>query len=125
MKAITRRRTTAALLTLVAAAVLVGTVASGADAKGVTREQLESHGWTCFSPPTVPDRVACFDPGRGRPFPGNPDPAPSYSVLSFSVASGEFLNTVHLIRDDLYHGQPCGREAYVFLALIGYWECVH
>jgi hypothetical protein len=125
MNASTRWRTTAALLTLVAAVVFVGTVAAGAGARGVTRDQLEAHGWTCFVPPTVPDRVACFDPGRGRPFPGNPDPRPSYSLLAFSASSGEFLDTVHLIRDDLYRGQPCGREPYVFRALIGYWECVH
>ena len=125
MNASTRWRTTAALLTLVAAVVFVGTVASSAGAQGVTREQLEAHGWTCFVPPPFPDRVSCFDPGRGRPFPGNPDPRPSYGVLSFSGVTGEFLFTVHLVRDDLYRGQPCGSEPYVFRALIGYWECVH
>ena len=91
----------------------------------VTREKLEAHGWTCFVPPPFPDRVVCFDPGRGRPFPGNPDPAPSYSSLVFSASSGEFLFTVHLIRADLYAGQPCGDEPYVFRAPIGYWECEH
>jgi hypothetical protein len=39
--------------------------------------------------------------------------------------TGEFVETVHLIRDDLYHGQPRGDHPYVFRALIGYWECVH
>jgi hypothetical protein len=32
---------------------------------------------------------------------------------------------VHLIRADLYAGQPCGDHPYVFRALIGYYECVH
>jgi hypothetical protein len=125
MNANTRWRTIAALLTLVASSLVFGTLTSEADARGVTRQQLEAHGWTCFVPPTVPDTVVCFDPGRGRPFPGNPDPRPSYSLLAFSASSGEFLFTVHVIRADLYSGQPCGDEPYIFRALIGYWECLH
>jgi len=70
-------------------------------------------------------RYSCFNAGLGRPFPDNPDPRPSYSFLAFSQASGEFLGTGHLIREDLYSGQPCGGESYVFRALIGYWECIH
>ena len=104
---------------------LAALAAAPVHAEGVTRQQLEAHGWTCFVPPPFPDRVVCFDPGRGRPFPGNPDPAPSYSSLVFSASSGEFLFTVHLIRADLYAGQPCGDEPYVFRAVIGYWECEH
>ena len=51
----------------------------------------------------------------------------SYSTLSFDRVSGEFLWTVKLIRADLYQGQPCGSggEPYRFIALIGYYECVH
>ena len=117
----------AALVAASAVAMLAGFDASAAQARGVTPQQLEAHGWTCIVPPPFPDQVACFDPGRGRPFPGNPDPAPSYSTLSFDRASGEFLWTVHLIRADLYRGQPCGAsgEQYRFIALIGYYECVH
>ena len=121
----TRWRTAAAVLASVAAAVVVGLVTSEAHANGLTRQHLEARGWTCFVPPTVPAWVVCFDPGRGRPFPGNPNPRPSYSFLAFSSSSGEFLFTGHLIRADLYRGQPCGDEAYVFRALIGYWECIH
>ena len=88
---------------------------------------LAARGWTCFVPPTVPDWVVCFNPGIGRPFPGNPDPAPSYTFRAFSGSSGDFLFTGHLVRSDLYGGQPCapGSEPYVFRALIGYYECVH
>jgi hypothetical protein len=118
-------RTIVALLIAIAAVAAAGLLASPASADGVTREKLEAHGWTCFVPPPFPDRVVCFDPGRGRPFPGNPDPAPSYSSLVFSASSGEFLFTVHLIRADLYAGQPCGDEPYAFRAPIGYWECEH
>ena len=49
------------------------------------------------------------------------------STLTFDRVSGEFLWTVKLIRADLYQGQPCGSggEPYRFIALIGYYECVH
>lgn len=125
MNASTRRPAITALVALVATILLAGVAASSAHAQGVTWQQLQAHGWTCFVPPSSPDRVGCSDPGRGRPFPGNPDPRPSYSTSAFSGVSGELLYTVHLIRDDLYYGQPCGNEPYVFRALIGYWECVH
>lgn len=75
----------------------------------------------------MPDWVVCFDAGLGRPFPGNPDPAPSYNFLAFAASTDEFLFTGHLIRAGLYRGQPCapGAEPYVFRGLIGYYECVH
>ena len=121
-----RSRTIGALFVLsgvVALAVVFGT---SARAQGVTREQLVDHGWTCveFLPA---NRWSCFNPGTGRPFPGNPDARPSYNFLGFDRTSGEFLYTGHLIRQDLYSGQPCapGNNAYDFRALIGYYECVH
>ena len=49
----------------------------------------------------------CFNPGVGRPFPGNPDPAPSYNGKLFSASSGEFLFGLHSIRAYLYAGQQC------------------
>ena len=118
-------RPIAVLLALAAVVALSGSLVTPATAQGVTREQLEAHGWTCveFLPA---NRWSCFDPGVGRPFPGNPDPAPSYNFLGFDRTTGDFLYTGHLIRADLYSGQPCapGSDAYVFRALIGYYECV-
>jgi hypothetical protein len=113
----------ASLLTAGLAAVL----ATSAWAGGVKHEQLAAHGWTCFVPPPSPNLVECLAPGLGRPFPGNPDPPPSYSFLMFDRTSGEFLLTGHLIRADLYRGQPCGSggEPYAFLAPIGYYMCTH
>lgn len=121
----TTRRTIAALLTVVVAAAIAVATASSAHAQGVTPQQLGSRGWVCFVPPPLPDQIVCFNPGLGRPFPGNPDPRPSYNLLAFDRASGEFLYTVHLIRDDLYRGQPCGDRPYIFRPPIGYWECFH
>jgi hypothetical protein len=113
-------------LLLAATASLMVLLGASAQAQGVTHEQLTAQGWTCFAPPPpAPNVIGCFNPGLGRPFPGNPDPPPSYSVLAFDGTSGEFLNTAHLIREDLYRGQPCvGGEPYRFIARIGYYECV-
>ena len=93
---------------------------------GLTRQQLEAHGWICV-PFAQFNRYSCFGPGVGRPFPGNPDPAPTYNFVAFDQTSGEFIYTGHLIREDLYAGQPCapGGDPYVYRALIGYYECVH
>ena len=121
-----RWRTIVALLAVVGVAAFVGVLAAPGQAEGVTREQLEAQGWTCV--PFLPaNRFSCFNPGLGRPFPGNPDPPPSYSFLAFDLSSGAFIGTGHLIRQDLYSGQPCapGSEPYVLRALIGYYECVH
>jgi hypothetical protein len=53
--------------------------------------------------------------------------APTYDFLGFDRTTGEFLYTGHLIRGDLYAGQPCapGSDPYVYRALIGHYECVH
>jgi len=92
----------------------------------VTREKLEAQGWTCV--PFLPaHRYSRFNPGLGRPFPGNPEPPPSYSFLAFDMGSGEFLSVGHLTRQDLYRGQPCGPsgDPHVLRAPIGYYECAH
>jgi hypothetical protein len=120
-----RARVATVVLAATAILVCVGVFSASARAEGVTYEQLQAAGWICYSPPGSIDRIVCFDPGVGRPFPGNPDPAPSYNGLLFGASSGELLLKIHFIRADLYAGQRCGNEPYVFRALIGYWECVH
>lgn len=115
-----------ALVVAATAVVATSPIAPAAASEGVTSTKLADAGWTCFVPPSASDRIVCFNPGVGRPFPGNPDPAPSYHFLGFDRTTGEFIDTGHLIRADLYRGQPCapGSEPYRFLALIGYYECV-
>lgn len=113
------------LFVAIALAALAGGLASSAHAGGVDPERLAAQGWNCFVPPPFPDRIACFNPGVGRPFPGNPDPRPAYTALVFDRSSGDLLHAAHLIRQDLYQGQPCvGGEPYRFIPLIGYYECV-
>jgi hypothetical protein len=128
----TKRRwgAVAALLALTAALALAGAATSAAHAQGLTRQQLEAQGWTCVPfpfPPATPIRHSCFNPGQGRPIPGQPDPPPSYTFLAFAYPSGDFIGTGHLIRGDLYAGQRCapGDDLYVYRAPIGYYECLH
>jgi hypothetical protein len=108
------------------AAVAASLTAPAAASEGVTSAKLADAGWTCFVPPSATTRIVCFNPGVGRPFPGNPDPAPSYHFLGFDLTTGEFLYSGHLIRADLYSGQRCapGDAPYVHLVVIGYYECV-
>ena len=120
------RLVAAALVVAATTAVTASLTAPAAAAEGVTSTKLADAGWTCFVPPSASNRIVCFDPGVGRPFPGNPDPAPTYHFLGFNRTTGEFIDTGHLIRADLYREQRCApsNQPYRFLALIGYYECV-
>ena len=121
---IPRRLTLAPVLAaaMLAALLLTSTV----NADSVSADKLIAHGWTCV--PFAPaNRTSCFNPGHGRPFPGNPEPAPTYAFLAFDLTTGGFLGTGHLVRQDVYAAQPCapGDDPYVFRAPIGYYECIH
>ena|SRR5215216_1732021 len=100
-------------------------VVAPATAEGVTPDQLRGAGWSCFVPPPFPDRIVCGNPGQGLPpVPPNPNGRPAYNFFVFD-RDGNFRGTEHLIRADLYDGQPCPQSAYVFIAPIGYYECQH
>jgi hypothetical protein len=114
------------ILTAAAGAIATAALlAVPAGAAGVTPETLSAAGWTCFQPPVGPPRIVCANPGLGRPIPGNPDPPPQYTLVRFDL-DGTYDAKVHLIRADLYAGQPCGTsgDPYVFSPRIGYFECV-
>ena len=95
-------------------------------AQGVTPETLADAGWECFPTPpfVVPPNIVCAPPGVGRPTPGDPDPRPTFALMVFDI-NGGFIGTRHLIRADLYAGQPCHtlHGPYVFRPVIGYYEC--
>jgi hypothetical protein len=112
-----------ALFVVVASVSLA--VIGGATAQGVTPDQLMAAGWTCFRDPGAP-RTVCSDPGHGRPIPGDPNPPPSYNFKLFTL-DGSFIGTSHLIRADLYRGQPCPPSGapYFFIPPIGYYRCEH
>src|SRR6476619_4885406 len=113
----------ARLIAAVAASLSIATVAT---AGGLTPSTLVNAGWTCFNDPTAP-RVVCSDPGHGRPV--RPIPADRPAAYNFKIFSlgGAFVGTVHLIRDDLYQGEPCPQTggSYFHLAVIGYYRCEH
>ena len=122
------RRATAALLIAAATIAVAASLASTATAKGVTHEQLAASGWSCVQHPfAAPRWVRCFAPGVGLPIPGSPDVRPSYSYLQVDLSSGAFFGAGHLIRGDLYRGQPCGPsgDPYVYLPGIASYDCVH
>jgi hypothetical protein len=106
---------------------VIGAFTAPAQAEPLSAEKLAEQGWECFlTPPFVtPPRIVCANKGLGRPFPGNLDPPPAYNLPTFDLA-GSFLGHVHLIRADLYRGEPCAQagEPYVFRAAIGYYECL-
>jgi hypothetical protein len=114
-----------ALVIAATAAVAASLTTPAAASEGLTPTRLANAGWTCFQAPVGPPSVVCANPGVGRPFPGNPDPPPHYTLVRFDP-DGNYDAKVHLIRADLYAGQPCGPsgDPYVFSPRIGYYECV-
>ena len=113
------------LTTIVALAAASFLIVSPATAEGVTPAELQAHGWTCFTPPPFPDTIVCGNPAHGLPpVPPDPNGRASYSFLLFDL-DGSFRGTVHMIRADLYHGQPCPQTGggYVFNPANGYYRC--
>ena len=119
-------RRAVALLCLMGAFTVVGLTAGPGLAQGPSPERLAEQGWTCFVPPVAGSacgastrlragrrsrRLGRTVVRRTRPWPGTP--------------AGEFQGHVHLIRPDLYAGQPCAQTGalYVFSPRIGYYEC--
>ena len=122
-----RVRTAVVLLCLTGAFAVVGVTAGPGLAGGPSPEQLAAAGWTCFVPPVPGSGVICFNPAEGRPPipPLGEEGRATYMVMRWTPA-GEFEGHVHLIRPDLYAGQPCAQTGapYVFNPRIGYYECI-
>jgi hypothetical protein len=116
------------LALLIALGAVALAAAGGATAEGFTSDKLIAAGWTCFQDPDpAAHRTVCSDPGHGRPVPGDPNAPPSYNFKLFNNLDGSFIGTSHLIRADLYQGQPCPPTGapYFLIAPIGYYRCEH
>lgn len=114
------------ICTIVAGLAASLLVVAPATAEGVSSAQLQAQGWACFVPPPFPDTIVCGNPAHGLPpVPADPDGRPSYSFLHFDRGTGELRGTIHMIRADLYRGQPCPQTQglYVFNPSNGYYRC--
>lgn len=94
---------------------------------GLSPAQLSNAGWICRTPPPpFNTHIACAPPGLGFPAPPPaPDGQPTYNFLEFDL-EGNFIGRSHMIRADLYAGEPCEATGapYAFRAPIGYYECL-
>ena len=120
-------RRVVAVLGLTGALAVIGVTAGSGLAQGPSPEQLAAAGWTCFVPPVPGIGARCFNPAQGRPPipPLGEEGRASYNAMAWNTA-GAFEGHVHLIRADLYAGQPCSQTGadYLFRANIGYYECL-
>ncbi len=128
-----RRWRRALLIAVTAALVAAGAAAVSAQAEGVTPSQLTAAGWTCIQPRIDPTLILCATPGVGLPpLPGTPgfeDRAPSFEVMVFEYATGDFIGTQHLLRPDIYMRgtPPCPQQpggAYIYNPRNDLWFCL-
>jgi hypothetical protein len=94
------------LLVVAATVAAVSALTAAPSSASVTPDQLTQAGWTCIQPLADPTRRICAPPGLGLPpLPGTPgfaDRGPSYELLVFALATGQFIGVQHLLRPDIY-----------------------
>jgi hypothetical protein len=112
------------ILALAASILAFNAAAATASGDGLTAAQLKAQGWTCV---LVPDEnlLHCRTPGS-EPLVAGPT---ELDFLVFDASGATLLGTEHLIRSDLYHGQPCNGTPtgpYEFIPRgPGYYACHH
>ena len=120
------------LLVLATTLAAVLAVTAAPSVAGVTPDQLTQAGWTCIQPLADPTRRICAPPGLGLPpLPGTPgfaDRAPSYELLVFEFATGDFIGVQHLLRPDIYLAgrPPCPQQPggeYIYIPRNDTWSC--
>src|SRR6266508_5013559 len=110
------------ILALAASTLAFNAAAATASGDGLTAAQLKAQGWTCV---LVPDEnlLHCRTPGS-EPLVAGPT---ELDFLVFDASGATLLGTEHLIRSDLYHGQPCNGTPtgpYEFIPRgPGYYAC--
>jgi hypothetical protein len=115
------------MLALVIAGASVFAI-SAAGSSSATMAQAQSAGWDCNPQVLIVGYFHCAPPGKPSVLDmiqGTTD-TPSI-VLRVFYPSGEFAGTEHLIRADLYEGQPCPQDNLVTWDLLpfGYRACHH
>jgi hypothetical protein len=128
------RQAMRSLLALAATATCVmALTAAPSGAGSVTPNQLLQAGWTCVQPVADPTREICAPPGKGLPpLPGTPgfaDRGPSYELLVFQFATGQFIGVQHLLRPDMYLNgtPPCPQQPgakYIYIPRNDTWSCL-
>ena len=102
-----------------------GVTVSGAE-QGTSQswEDFAGRGWNCRTPNNGPVTV-CSPPNQPVVIPPPADRPPTVMLKRWT--NGVFDANVLWIRPEFYSGQICGPtgEAYRFLAIVGYYECVH
>jgi hypothetical protein len=120
-----RLRRALVLLGLTGAIGIIGLTAGPGLAQGPSPQRFAEHGWTCVAPPIPWVGMRCYHPGEGHPpVPPVQDGRATYTAMDWGH-DGEFLGHTHLIRPDLYAGQPCqGTDGpYAFNPILGYYQC--
>ena len=120
------RRRIAALAICALGAISIATNATGSSS--ATMAQAQAAGWDCNPQVLIVGYFHCAPPGKPSVLDmiqGNTD-TPSI-VLRVFYPSGEFAGTEHLIRADLYQGQPCPQDNLATWDLLpfGYRACHH
>ena len=120
-----RRRITTLAVALVGATVFA---ISAAGSSGATMAQAQAAGWDCNPQVLIVGYFHCAPPGKPSVLDmiqGNTN-TPSI-VLRVFYPSGELAGTEHLIRADLYQGQPCPQDNLATWDLLpfGYRACHH
>jgi hypothetical protein len=127
-------RLTRGLFVIAALAASLGLTVAPSLGAGLSPNQLTQAGWTCVQPLADPTREICASPGQGLPpLPGTPAFAgrgPSYQLLVFEFATGDFIGVQHLLRPDVYlqGTPPCPQQAngaYVYIPRNDTWSCLH
>jgi len=107
------------IMTLMVSLAAVSSFTGGANAGGLTADQLAQAGYLCFNAgPSNWTHCLLEKKLGGRVVP----------VKVFSEDGSEFLGTEQLLRADIYAGQPCppdGLGLWDSEAVPGYFACHH
>ena len=101
-----------------------GLMAAAEQGTSQTWQDFAARGWNCRTPNNGPVTV-CSPPNEPVVIPPPDDRPPTVQLKRWT--NGVFDANVHWIRPEFYSGQTCGPtgEPYRFLAVVGYYECVH